>query len=139
MLRINDAFNCALFVQQKTLYRYTIKCWCGQIWEETTSEPRSARLIADQAAEEGWSLDDDLHPRCTKCLRKLKAGERPRDPDNLGVNQRGVLSSLREHGSWNYNALNGWLWDTPSNTKKILDTLVKRDLVHEEQGVYTPT
>lgn len=141
MRPINDLdVNCDMFVQQKTLHSHTIKCWCGELWEHTFSGLQSARFITGLAAEEGWSLDDNLHPQCPKCLRKLKAGQRPKDPDDLGKNQRGLLLNLRDRGSW-HTSDNGcsWLWDTPSNTKKILDTLVKRGLVHEEHGVYTPT
>lgn len=44
----------------------------------------------------------------------------------LGKNQVGVLGSLLKNGGFP----GGWVWDTPGNTIKILDTLVKRGLVH---------
>jgi hypothetical protein len=48
-------------------------------------------------------------------------------PRPLGKNQKGVLQSLRDHGSWHTGA--GWYWDTFANTERILDSLVKRGLV----------
>ena len=45
----------------------------------------------------------------------------------LGETQFLVLRALREHGSW-YPAC-GWIWDTYSGTKRVLDSLVKRGLV----------
>lgn len=126
---------CAI-VKDIKMYRYEVRCWCGELWRFTTTISRCTREIVDYMAEEGWSLDDDDHPRCTKCLRKVKEGLLPKDPDNLGKTQKGVLQSLRQHGSWGRGC--GWLWDTHSNTKKVLDTLVKRDLVEINDGVYTP-
>ena len=127
-------------VKDIRMYRYEVRCWCGELWQMTTKRSRCTREIVDYMAEEGWSIDDDDHPRCTKCLRKIAEGQRPKDPDNLGSVQRGLLSSIREHGSWHNNGMGcGWLWDTPSNTKKVLDTLVRRDLVEvDEEGTYTP-
>ena len=45
----------------------------------------------------------------------------------LGEVQTHVLQCLKEHGSWSVMA--GWVWNTQSNTKRILDSLVKRGLV----------
>jgi hypothetical protein len=42
----------------------------------------------------------------------------------LGEKQEKVLASLRRHKSWSVKG--GWIWDTPSGTKKILDSLVAR-------------
>lgn len=137
---INECGNADGFVKEKTLYEYTVECWCGEVWLWTSREPKSPRYIVDMMAEECWTLDDDSHPRCPKCLRKKRQGLQPRDPDNLGKNQRGVLSSIREHGQWHSRGFGcGWVWDTPSNTRKILDTLVKRGLVTlDEKGTYRP-
>lgn len=57
----------------------------------------------------------------------------------LGKNQRDVLWSLIDHGSWKRDG--GWLWDTHSNTQRLMDNLVRRELAtkNEETGVYTPT
>lgn len=55
----------------------------------------------------------------------------------LGQKQRSVLLSLIEYKRWSERC--GWVWDTPSNTKKIMDSLVARGLVHCEDGRYTPT
>ena len=53
----------------------------------------------------------------------------------LGINQQGVLDSLRQHrGFWQAGC--GWLWDTDSNTTRIMESLVKRGLVTREE---TPT
>jgi len=45
----------------------------------------------------------------------------------LGKNQQNLIDSLKEHDFW-YNGC-GWVWDTHSNTQRILDSLVKRGLV----------
>lgn len=37
--------------------------------------------------------------------------------------QQDVFASLRRHGSWSLGC--GWLWDTPSNTMRIMDSLVR--------------
>jgi len=136
---INEISKADRIVKDIPMYRYEVRCWCGELWQMTTRRSRSAREIVDIMAEECWSLDDDDHPQCTKCLRKINEGLRPKDPDNLGVNQRGVLNSLRDHGQWHKRFPGcGWVWDTPSNTKKILDTLVKRGLAQvDEKGTYT--
>jgi hypothetical protein len=54
----------------------------------------------------------------------------------LGSLQRNVLSSLIEYKGWQVRC--GWVWDTQSNTKKILDSLVTRGFVRCEDGFYTP-
>jgi hypothetical protein len=43
----------------------------------------------------------------------------------LGVNQIEVLKALKKHGDWP----GGWVWDNPSLTRKILNSLVRRGLV----------
>jgi len=45
----------------------------------------------------------------------------------LGSVQADVLKCLREHGSWGAVGC-GWLWDTPSGTTRIMESLVKRRL-----------
>lgn len=57
-----------------------------------------------------------------------------RNDKNLGVNQQGVLRSLREHGPYRPGC--GWLWDTPSGTVRILESLVRRGLVEKVDKVY---
>lgn len=47
----------------------------------------------------------------------------------LGSVQRDVLSALRTHGSWSPDLTSGWLWDTPSNTRRIMDSLVRAGYV----------
>jgi hypothetical protein len=55
----------------------------------------------------------------------------------LGDRQKSCLQALRHHGHWHTTC--GWKWDTKSNTRRILDTLVKRGLATiDEQGVYRP-
>ena len=61
----------------------------------------------------------------------------------LGDKQRGLLKSLAAHKRWFHSYKCGWVWDTPSGTAKILESLVARGLVkkHEEDKhtVYTLT
>lgn len=47
----------------------------------------------------------------------------------LGENQKGIIESLKQHGSYHTHGFCGWVWDTPANTVKILESLVKRGLV----------
>lgn len=51
----------------------------------------------------------------------------------LGANQERVLRSLVERGGWSEGF--GWMWDTHANTRRILDTLVKRGLAIKETRV----
>lgn len=44
----------------------------------------------------------------------------------LGEVQKQVLSSLEHFGSWYSGFGCGWMWDTPSGTKRIMDSLVKK-------------
>jgi predicted nucleic acid-binding Zn-ribbon protein len=41
----------------------------------------------------------------------------------LGKIQQSVYESLKRHGSWSLGC--GWIWDTPSNTMRIMDSLVR--------------
>lgn len=50
----------------------------------------------------------------------------------LGVNQRHVLESLALHGQWVCPGGGGWVWVSPSLTRKVLDSLVRRHLVSVE-------
>ena len=50
----------------------------------------------------------------------------------LGDNQRHVLKALRTHGTYFKGC--GWIWTSPSATKTILDSLVKRGLVEVNLG-----
>jgi len=47
----------------------------------------------------------------------------------LGDSQQWMLDALRKHGRWSRNC--GWLWDTPSGTERILDSLVRRGLARK--------
>jgi hypothetical protein len=50
----------------------------------------------------------------------------------LGKVQRSVLEALRRHGSWHGEGWGcGWVWTTPSATRLILRSLVRRGLVTE--------
>lgn len=53
----------------------------------------------------------------------------------LGKKQLSVLHSLREHKGWTVGC--GWYWDTPSNTRRLMDGLVQRCLVNLKDGKYT--
>lgn len=44
----------------------------------------------------------------------------------LGEVQRGVLRALREKGGWPGH---GWTWGSPSLTRRVLNSLVRRGLV----------
>jgi len=59
----------------------------------------------------------------------------------LGTKQRDVLDSLKQHGSWYAGC--GWLWDTTSGTRRVMESLVKRGLVAKTSGpgriTYRPT
>lgn len=46
-------------------------------------------------------------------------------PRKLGENQQAVLRALHEHREWP----SSWVWDNPSGTRKILESLVNRGLV----------
>ncbi len=66
----------------------------------------------------------------------------------LGCVQADVLKSLQEHGYWSRVGC-GWLWDTWSNTERIMESLVRRGLATKttvgrdkgrgERIVYKPT
>ena len=56
----------------------------------------------------------------------------------LGEIQVNVLNALSEHGDWHPTKICGWTWDNDSHTKKVLDSLVNRELVEiNEEGFYT--
>lgn len=56
----------------------------------------------------------------------------------IGDAQLQCMESLNGDGkSWTYGGLNGWLWNTPSGTKRILDTLVKAGFVLRNNKTYT--
>lgn len=42
----------------------------------------------------------------------------------LGAAQLGCLDNLGKGWTWRYGWRNGWVWDSASGTKRILDTLV---------------
>lgn len=67
----------------------------------------------------------------------VDAGKATRIP--MGETQREVLRSLAKpsRGFW-YSGC-GWLWDTPSGTRKIMETLLKRGLVTKTMVPYTHT
>lgn len=46
----------------------------------------------------------------------------------LGTVQRDVLAALKQHGSWSPDVYR-WLWDTPSNTRRVMDSLVRAGYV----------
>lgn len=58
----------------------------------------------------------------------------------LGKVQRDVYNSLKSHGQWHPRC--GWLWDTPSNTRRLMDSLVRagyaRVVDDNGQRVYRP-
>lgn len=51
----------------------------------------------------------------------------------LGVNQRDMLETLREHGGcWQEGC--GWVWDDTYGTRRILESLLKHGLVTREEA-----
>jgi len=54
----------------------------------------------------------------------------------LGTTQQHVLNSLKEFGPYPGG---GWLWDTPSNTMRILESLHRRHLVVKRSHAYYGT
>ena len=60
-------------------------------------------------------------------------------PTRLGDAQRSCLERLAEGSAWRYGGINGWLWDTPSGTRNILDKLVSYGLVECVNGNYSIT
>lgn len=63
---------------------------------------------------------------------------------DLGKVQQGIAHSLVQHGQWTTNQRSGWDWGTPSKTKGLLDSLVRRGWVFAEDVEdgftrYTPT
>lgn len=61
----------------------------------------------------------------------------------LGKTQKQVLICLVQHKRW-YRAC-GWLWDTHSNTERVLQSMIKYDLVEVDRKkanfrtTYVPT
>lgn len=49
-----------------------------------------------------------------------------------------MLEALHKHGFWK-DSFCGWQWDTPSGTRSILDSLVKRGLATVTNDKYTIT
>lgn len=47
----------------------------------------------------------------------------------LGKIQRLVLADLERHGRWHERC--GWLWDTPSHTRALMESLAKRGLIRK--------
>lgn len=56
----------------------------------------------------------------------------------VGTTQLAVLGALIGHESWR-GSFSGWIWGTPGETRRIMDTLVKEGLAKVDGGVYTPT
>lgn len=84
--------------------------------------------------ESGIGYLPDVQPR-----RKLTmdAGGKLVSGRKLGETQRSVIHALDQHGAWQHPC--GWVWDTPSGTVKILESLRRRGLVRTTKGVYTLT
>jgi len=57
------------------------------------------------------------------------------DYDKLGARQKGCIDSLEDHGLWKTGYCS-WQWSTPSETKKIMDSLVKRGLVRKTKETW---
>lgn len=57
----------------------------------------------------------------------------------LGKVQIAVLRCLIQHKGWRRRPYCGWVWDHPSGTQKVLDSLVKLELVSVTDGFYEAT
>ena len=51
--------------------------------------------------------------------------------------QRAVLEAMREHLSYHDGC--GWMWDNPSNTKRVCESLVRIGLVEKHPIPHRPT
>lgn len=49
----------------------------------------------------------------------------------LGKSQESLMRTLQSKGSWYPGC--GWVWDTTGGTIKVLESLVKRDLVQKHR------
>lgn len=54
----------------------------------------------------------------------------------LGRVQREVLESLKHHGSWHPRC--GWLWNNPSGTLRLMNSLVRAGYAVVEGKTYRP-
>lgn len=52
-----------------------------------------------------------------------------KDARQMGDVQKDVLESIYRHKRYNRYGPNGWVWDTNSNTIRVLESLQKRGLV----------
>jgi hypothetical protein len=54
----------------------------------------------------------------------------------LGEIQRAVIKAMRSHGgTWSEDA--GWLWDTISNTRRVMESLLRRGVVRANDEVFS--
>lgn len=65
------------------------------------------------------------------------AGNKKLSQRKLGDAQLHCLTFLGKDSTWRYGGINGWLWDTPSGTRRILDKLVQRGLAVCNDGNYS--
>jgi|LakMenEpi03Aug12_release.lakeMendotaPanAssembly.Ray.scaffolds.fasta_scaffold00460_9 hypothetical protein len=56
---------------------------------------------------------------------------------SVGAIQVAVLRSLVDSGKWHDCC--GWVWDTPSGTKRAMDSLARKGLASFDGKQYTPT
>jgi DNA-binding MarR family transcriptional regulator len=73
----------------------------------------------------------------------VQAPDRQPNPKGMGSDQWDLLHALREHGEWFKGRAGGywcrWVWNTDSQTTRMLDALVRRGyVVRDARGVYTP-
>lgn len=55
----------------------------------------------------------------------------------LGETQEAVLRALEEHEKWHERC--GWVWNSASGTRRILESLYKRKLVRRRPGPHGVT
>lgn len=110
----------------------TFDVYCRHCGKETDTAHAKGCVVPEAVAILGLKDAHQFNKRTYRFKRPTPPVPRT-DPASfppLGENQLSVLKSL-DRGPWHERC--GWLWDTPSGTRKILDSLVKRGLVAKEQ------
>ncbi len=102
-------------------------------WQVTIEIDDPKNLI--QSAEDAGIVAYDLIS-VDNCTFKVTDAILVLEHPELLMTQRHVLHTLKEQGRWYLDC--GWNWTTSYYTEKVLDSLVRLELVKLENGVYTP-
>lgn len=104
--------------------------YCGYDQNGLTAPHEKDCVVAEAAKVLGLAHSRDFDRRKFKLKKQPAANPRKTTTfPPLGETQKSVLSSL-DRGPWHEWC--GWIWDTPSGTRRILNSLVKRGLVVRE-------